>query len=148
MAPSSRNDHSENAKLRDEIFCDVAFKSEVPADYISLKKAERDYGVHLQVCNTIIKFNRFIIKTSWAEQSHTQELFCQTTFSIKQSLGQPKFEIETKKHYLSYLYSVFCLKDFKKFGVPLDGLGAVRGKQNGHLGIYFEQDYLENVRYA
>ena len=37
-------------------------------------------------------------------------------------------------------------KDFKNFGVPMDGSGVVRGKQNGHSGIYFEPDYLENLR--
>eukprot|EP00092_Neocalanus_flemingeri_P086559 GFUD01109113.1.p1 GENE.GFUD01109113.1~~GFUD01109113.1.p1 ORF type:complete len:107 (+),score=33.75 GFUD01109113.1:52-372(+) len=39
-----------------------------------------------------------------------------------------------------------CLMDFKKFGVPLDGSSVMQGKRNGHMGIYLEPGYLQDVR--
>ena len=49
MAPSKRNDHAQDNMMKDEVFGRVGSMSKVPASYIPLKQAEREYGLRLQV---------------------------------------------------------------------------------------------------
>ena len=49
MAPSKRNDHAQDTMMKDEVFGRVVSMSKVPASYIPLKQAEREYGLRLQV---------------------------------------------------------------------------------------------------
>jgi hypothetical protein len=49
MAPSKRNDHAQDNMMKDEVFGRVGSMSKVPASYIPLKHAEREYGLRIQV---------------------------------------------------------------------------------------------------
>ena len=49
MAPSNRNDHINKELMMNDVFGNVEYTPKVPEHYLAFKKAERDYGIKLQV---------------------------------------------------------------------------------------------------
>jgi hypothetical protein len=55
MAPSQRNDHKSDEGLREDMFGNVRFLPKVPSSYVSLRRAEREYNVGIQVILELVK---------------------------------------------------------------------------------------------
>ena len=53
MAPSRRGDHSKDQLLSEELFRTTKYQAKVPAAFVSVKEAERNYGVFLEVCDIL-----------------------------------------------------------------------------------------------
>ena len=53
MAPFKRSDHTQENLLSEELFAMVRYQAKVPSVFVSVKEAEKKYGVLLKVCNIL-----------------------------------------------------------------------------------------------